>query len=129
MNLNELTLGQIKELQCLFQPQQLMQTECKTINAEFINKKCIIRTYSAGVWFGLISQKEGNEIIVLNARRLWRWKAKKSITLSAIATFGIAPTGNQFTPTVDSVWLEAIELIPCSNISIKEIENEKDSNQ
>ena len=65
----------------------------------------------------------------MNARRLWQWKAKESISLSAIATKGLAPSGNEFAPVVQFVWLEAIELMPCTAISISEIENEKDSKQ
>ena len=78
MNLDDLTLGQIKQLS------GLMCQSSDGLN-QMVGKKCIIRTYSAGVWFGEIEEKAGNEVIVKNARRLWRWHTKKSISLSAIA--------------------------------------------
>jgi hypothetical protein len=87
-----------------------------------VGRKCIVRTYSAGVWFGEIEKKAGAEVIVKNARRLWYWKAKKSISLSAIAEYGIDAGACKFAPAVSAVWLEAIELIPCSITAITEIE-------
>ena len=34
-----------------------------SINESLIGKKSIVRTYSAGVWFGTVDQKESDEII------------------------------------------------------------------
>lgn len=42
-----------------------------------IGQEVIIRTYSAGVWFGRLKEKAGNEVILTEARRMWRWWAKK----------------------------------------------------
>lgn len=86
-----------------------------------VGQKCIIRTYSAGVWFGKIDQKSGNEVIVSNARRLWYWKAKKSISLSAVAKYGIS-SESKISPLVDKVWLQAIELITTTKESSDSIE-------
>lgn len=92
-----------------------------------VGKKCIIRSYSAGVWFGEIAEKTGNEVIIKNARRLWRWKTKKSISLSAVAMTGVDADGCDFPPAVNSVWLEAIEIIPCTKSAIKSIEEVEDA--
>lgn len=92
------------------------------INSRILGKKCIVRTYSAGVWFGEISEKDGNEVIVTNARRMWRWKTKKSISLSSVAIHGIDYPDSKICEPVPSVWLEAIEMIPCSEASIASIE-------
>ena len=56
-----------------------------------IGKIVIVRTYSAGCWFGELSEKDGNEVILKNARRMWYWHAANSISLSACALFGIKP--------------------------------------
>ena len=40
-----------------------------TISEQFINQKCLIRTYSAGVWFGAVTMKEHDEIILENVRK------------------------------------------------------------
>ncbi len=90
-----------------------------------IGKKCIVRTYSAGVWFGEIAEKSGCEVIVKNARRLWQWCAAESISLSAVAIYGINQDKSKICTPVDSVWLEAIELIPCTAKAIESIDGAK----
>ena len=116
MNINKLTIGQAKELLSMFG-----QQPTDGLN-DMVGHKCIIRTYSAGVWFGEIEKKSGAEVIVKNARRLWYWKAKKYISLSAVAKHGVDASACKFAPSVSAVWLEAIELIPCSARAIAEIE-------
>ena len=38
-------------------------------NSFAIGQEVIIRTYSAGVWFGRLKEKSGNEVILTEARR------------------------------------------------------------
>ena len=73
--LDDLTIGEAKELAAIFAKESSVT---KSLN-HFVGQKVIIRTASAGVWFGEIDEKSGNEVIVSNARRLWYWKAKQSI--------------------------------------------------
>ena len=87
-----------------------------------IGYKVIIRTYSAGVWFGVLDEKDGNEVIIKNARRMWRWWAKEGISLSSVAIHGINRDKSKIVEPVSSVWLEAIEIIPCTNDAVDSIE-------
>jgi len=91
------------------------------IGQEMIGKKVIIRTYSAGVWFGTLEKKQGREVILSSGRRMWRWWAAESISLSAVALYGILEKESKICAPVDSVWLEAIEIIPCSEKSCESI--------
>lgn len=86
---------------------------------EMLGKSVVVRTYSAGCWFGELKDKSGNEIILKNARRLWRWHAKESISLSAVAKHGINQEKSKIVEAVDAIWLEAIEIIPCSSGAAK----------
>jgi len=123
MNINDLTIGQAKELSALFGNQQSSND-----GIQFgIGKNVIIRTYSAGVWCGTLSQKSGNEVILTNARRLWRWWAAESISLSGVANFGIIEDKSKIAPKVDGVWLEAIEIIPTTDKAEKSIMEAKDA--
>ena len=123
MNINDLTIGQAKELSALFGNQQSSND-----GIQFgIGKNVIIRTYSAGVWCGTLSQKSGNEVILTNARRLWRWWAAESISLSGVANFGIIEDKSLIAPKVDGVWLEAIEIIPTTAKAEKSIMGAKDA--
>ena len=118
MNINDLTIGQAKELANIFTNQAPSTIGLNSM----IGKKCIVRTYSAGVWFGLISEKSGNEVIVKNARRMWQWFAAESISLSGVSMYGIKHDMSRIAPAVDSVWLEAIELISATEKAIASIE-------
>lgn len=121
MNIDNLTIGEAKELASMFgqQPQN------DGLNS-MIGKKCIVRTYSAGVHFGEIEKKSGNEVILKNARRLWYWKASKSISLSAVAKHGL-DSKSKVAPAVDNIWLEAIELIPVDDAIAENIEGQPDA--
>jgi len=117
MSIDDLKFGEIKEIAAM-----LGGHKAETGLNCMIGKKCIIRTYSAGVWFGEIDQKSGNEVIVKNARRMWQWKTVESISLSAVSISGIDHSKSKICESVNSVWLEAIELIPCTMKSIASIE-------
>jgi hypothetical protein len=42
------------------------------------------------VWFGRLEQKDGNEVILKDARRMWFWCCKKSISLSGVVVNGMS---------------------------------------
>nr|DAY19995.1 MAG TPA: hypothetical protein [Caudoviricetes sp.] len=104
------------------EPQQpVTVTEAKGINDFAIGKEVIIRTYSAGVWFGVLKQKAGNEVILTKARRMYKWWAKESISLSGVARHGIKQDDSKICGELDSVWLEAIEIIPVTGNAAESI--------
>lgn len=96
-------------------------TEAKGINDYAIGKEVIIRTYSAGVWFGVLKQKAGNEVILTKARRMYKWWAKESISLSGVARHGIKQDDSKICGELESVWLEAIEIIPVTSSAAESI--------
>ena len=71
----------------------------------------IIRTYSAGVFAGYLKSRNGKEVVLVQARRLWYWKGAAS--LSQLAMEGVKhPSGCKFPCPVDEIILtEAIEVI------------------
>ena len=75
------------------------------------NRYVIVRTYSAGVFAGNLESKNGKEVVLRNARRLWYWKGASS--LSQLAMEGVkCPTECKFPCEVDRVELmEAIEIL------------------
>lgn len=121
MTIDNLTFGEIKQLVSIFNGEQQEKEPVSSLN-KMIGQKVIIRTYSAGVWFGTLSEKAGNEVILTNARRMWLWKAKQSISLSAVAIHGIDEGASKIVAPVASVWLEAIEIIPCEAVAVKSLE-------
>ena len=84
----------------------------------------IVRTFSAGVFAGTLTHREGKEVTLTNARRIWYWAGAAS--LSQLAQSGTSrPRDCKFPEPVNQVILtEAIEILsttPEAEKSIKEV--------
>lgn len=79
----------------------------------------LIRTCSAGVHFGIIKKREGKEVTLADARRIWYWEG--AFTLSAIAVDGVSkPEKCKFSCAVPEILLtEAVEIISCTEKATK----------
>jgi hypothetical protein len=88
---------------------------------ELVGKECVIRTYSAGVFFGKLKSISGKEAVVEDAIRLWYWDGAAS--LSQLAVEGVKkPENCKFGVPVSSVFLtEVIEVIPATAVSVKSV--------
>lgn len=110
---------------------------CKTITIDGINyvredhnkpavsvdglEYVIIRTYSAGVHAGYLKKREGKEVELVKARRLWYWSGAASLSQAAKDGFS-NPSKCKFPCELDSIILtEAIEVIPCTQKAQKNI--------
>lgn len=87
-------------------------------------KYVIVRTYSAGVFAGNLKSRNGKEVELTDARRIWRWAGAAS--LSELAVSGTSRPGDcKFPIAVPSVTLtEAIEILdatPEAEASIKAV--------
>lgn len=82
----------------------------------------IVRTYSAGVFAGRLESRVGQEVVLLNARRLWYWAGAAS--LSEMAVRGTSrPDVCKFPVAVPRVELtQAIEIIDVTDEARKNIE-------
>ena len=87
--------------------------------------KHIVRTYSAGVFYGEIVERNGKEVMMKDAIRLWYWKGAAS--LSQLAMEGVkCPSECTFAMPVDSVLLtETIEILDTTEAAQKSIEGVK----
>lgn len=81
----------------------------------------MVRTYSAGVFFGEIIERTGKEIKMKTARRVWYWAGAAS--LSQLAVDGTTlPKKCQFPCSVPEIILtEVIEIIPISKKAAKSL--------
>jgi hypothetical protein len=78
---------------------------------DLIGKYVIVRTYSAGVFAGTLKEKDGKEVVITQARRLWYWAGAAS--LSELAQTGTSrPQDCKFPLAVAQIVLtEAIEIL------------------
>jgi hypothetical protein len=81
----------------------------------------IVRTYSAGVFAGYIESRNGQEVVMTKARRLWYWDGASS--LSQLAMCGVSkPENCKFPCEVDRVeLLQAIEILDVTEIAKQSI--------
>lgn len=74
----------------------------------------IIRTFSAGVHVGAIKERNGQEVTLVNARRIWSWKG--ALSLSEVATAGVIRKDSKISVAVPEITLlQAIEIIPVAS--------------
>ena len=89
-------------------------------------KKVIIRADKAGVFCGILKNKNGSEVTLTNCRRLWYWDGAASI--SQLAVDGVTkPKNCKFTVVVEEILIMGvIEIIPCTEKAIESIEGVKE---
>jgi len=110
MNIDDLTLGEARKLACMFGS---MQPASSPACCEYTGKYVVVRTYSAGVHVGVLKSRNGKEVVLTEAKRIWQWQGAN--TLHEIALNGIDKESkvSEETPTV--ILTEAIEIIPTSS--------------
>jgi hypothetical protein len=80
----------------------------------------LVRTYSAGVHVGTLAARDGKEVTLNDARRIWSWKGAN--TLNEIALNGVGE-GSRISEPVSAVLLtEAIEILSVAKSSQTKIE-------
>lgn len=118
MEIDKLTIGEAKQLASMFQQPQ----QPNSLSTFGVGKKCIIRTYSAGVFFGTVAARSGQEVLLKDSRRIWSWSG--SFTLSAVSQAGFKSAKvSQVEP--EKLALEVIEVIPCAEAASVIIEGAK----
>lgn len=96
-----------------------------SVNTEGLSYVCI-RTYSAGVHCGYLKERNGKEVELVSARRIWKWAG--AFTLSEFATKGVTkPNECKFSCVVPTLYLtEAIEIIPMTEEAANSVQKVAD---
>ena len=88
---------------------------------DYLNKKVLVRSYDAGVYFGTLVAVEGEACKLENVRNIWYWTGASC--LSQIANDGI--TGDKVSPVVESMVLNRVcQIIPLTDKAIANLENQ-----
>lgn len=88
-----------------------------------IGKKVLVRAYEAGVYFGTLAEKNGNEVTMTNVRNIWRWNGASC--LSQVANDGVAETSRLSPVVAEMVILNVCQIIPCTDKAINNLEGIK----
>jgi len=104
-NIDEITIGDAKKIAAIFG-----QTQPGAKPAHpMLGRRCLIRTYSAGVHIGDVDYVDGMEVRLKNALRLWKWEGG-GLSLSSVANNGIVK--GRLNKTVEVYLTNSIEFIP-----------------
>lgn len=112
MNINELTIGEVKEILATLNGGAKQTAERKSAPHPMLGRRCVIRTYSAGVHIGTVewvNPDNSQEVKLKDALRLWKWTGG-GLSLSAIANNGIK--NGRVNRTGEVFLTNAIEYIP-----------------
>lgn len=109
MDINDLTIGQLKDLQ------SLIGGEKPKNDHPFVGRFCLARCYASGVHVGEVVSVQGENVILKNSLRLWHWKAKDGIALSGVAQHGIKSDSKIDSKNPDIYLSDVCELIPVSD--------------
>ena len=115
MNIESLTIKEIKEISSL-----LKNDENKDIASHYIGKYCIFRTYSSGVFFGILKYRNGQEAVVGSCRRIWSWEG--AFTLSKVSVDGVK-TAKMSVAEPEKLLVQVIEITPASDTCINQLKN------
>ena len=114
MNIDDLTLGQIKEISNLS-----LGAANSPKSHKMLGMKVVVRTYSAGVHVGTLEEKDGTDVMLSNSHRIYSWKG--AFTLSEVATKGIAK-GSRVSCELPVIALtQAIEIIQINDEALKKV--------
>lgn len=84
--------------------------------------KFIVRCNRAGVFYGEIVSRNGQEVEMKDVRNLWYWNG--AATVMQLAAEGVSkPNTCKFSVPVESlVLLEAIQIIPCTDKAVESLD-------
>lgn len=123
IKIDELTIKQAREIAAMFSAPSfdVAVESVEGIDSHLIGKPVIIRTYSAGVHFGILDARKGPEVRLKNCRRIWYWE--KAFTLSTVAMEGVGGSSKMPAAIPEIVLTECIEVIPCSEKAASVLES------
>lgn len=113
MGIDNITIGDLKSVSSIINSGQ-----SQDVALHYVGRYCIFRTYSAGVFFGILKARNGKEAIIESCRRIWSWSG--AFTLSKVATDGVASAKLSVTEP-EKLVTELIEVIPASEKTIKQL--------
>lgn len=77
----------------------------------------MVRTYSAGVFAGTLEERNGKEVRLSNARRIWFWAGAASLSQLAMSGTSVPSKCKFPEPVLEVLLTEAIEIIPITDMA------------
>ena len=91
----------------------------------YIGRKCIVRCYSAGVFFGEVAGVEntaaGMNVKLVNARKVWYWRGANAV--EQLAQNGCSSDSKLTVVVPELVVTQVIQIIPCADRATEVMES------
>lgn len=122
MNIENLTIGQAKEIAIIFGS---MQTKNQSMLKNYIGKYVICRTRNEGINAGYVKDIDETGVILCKARRIWYHKPKdiKTAWYEGVAKSGLHKDSKISVEVEEKVIVEDYSLTICTEDSINSILN------
>lgn len=86
-------------------------------------KKVIVRANGAGIFFGELKEKNGNEVTMTNVRKLFYWDGAAAVEQLAIDGTS-KPDNCKFTIFIEEMTItNVLQIIPCTDKAIDSLTN------
>ena len=130
---NDTTLLKQAERRFESAPRAKFITDCLTFNdskmmENYNEKKCIVRCYGAGVFFGKVkevtSDANGLNVRLANARKVWYWDGAAAV--EQLSQEGCNDSSKITVAVPELVVADAVQIIPCSDKAVRNLEAKKE---
>ena len=128
MNIDELTFGQIKELQNMF------GGTCNTssgLASRHVGKHVIVRSRNEGINFGEVVQADETGIVLKDCIRIWYHKPENKNTCwyEGVATSGLSSASKTSCAVSEKAIIEDYSITLCDEVAVKSIKEHKPHEQ
>ena len=117
MNLDNLTLGDLKEIKALIGG----SASAAPTAHPWAGKYVVVRSHLSGVWGGVLQSVAGEVVTLGEAKRLWSWTVAGGVACSGLAACGLK--SGKVDAVVPQVaingWIEIIPTSAASEASIR----------
>lgn len=115
MNVDELTLGQIKELQSLLSNQAIEVNTSGDIFKDAIGKYVIVRSRNEGINAGTLVKANMHGCVLKDARRIWYHKPNEYAWYEGVAVSGLADGSKISTAVGEKYIIEDYSITLCES--------------
>lgn len=125
INIDDLTLAQIKKIQLLTGHQQSTQTS--NLASSMVGKYVIVRSRNEGINAGVVKAADKSGVILTDARRIWYHKPKDKAQAwyEGVANTGLSSDSRISSPVAEKVIIEDYSITLCTSEAEESIREHK----
>lgn len=121
-NLKELLLNKIVEKIVDESPNNDPKNS-DSIFSGYLGKRVIVRTYSSGVFYAILKDFKGENAILDDSRRIWKWVGASELTDLAVNGIKNKSESKISIPLDRRLVLKVVEVLPCTKKCIENIDS------